>query len=146
VISVDASVATKWIFPEEYSEQAWALLTRSLQTGVPMVAPPLLPSELTNIVWQRIRTGGVTHQEGEEGLSRVLALPILLLVREHLFLEALRLAAEYTLPAAYDAQYVALARSFGATLWTDDQRLIRALRGRLPFVRPIADYSDHIPL
>jgi predicted nucleic acid-binding protein len=36
--------------------------------------------------------------------------------------------------------YIALAELLGATLWTADQRLLRALSGRLPFVRWIADY------
>jgi hypothetical protein len=44
-------------------------VTRSLQTGDLIVAPPLLPSELTNTIWQRIRRRDVTQQEGEQGLS-----------------------------------------------------------------------------
>jgi predicted nucleic acid-binding protein len=84
VISVDASVAAKWIFVEDYSVQARALLARSLQAGDPIVAPPRLPSELTNTVWQRIRRGEITQQEGEQGLSLVLALPILIGTSENL--------------------------------------------------------------
>lgn len=53
---------------------------------------------------------------------------------------ALEIAVQYDLPAVYDAHYVALAEQFDALLWTDDQRLLRILTGRLPFVRWIANY------
>jgi predicted nucleic acid-binding protein len=45
------------------------------------------------------------------------------------------LADEHNLPAAYGAHDVALAELLGAALWTADRRLLRALGGRLPFVR-----------
>ena len=53
MICVDASVAGKWLFPEEHSAQADALLRGALEQAEPIVAPPLLPSEVANIVRQR---------------------------------------------------------------------------------------------
>ncbi len=50
------------------------------------------------------------------------------------------LADEHDLPAVYDAHDIALAELLGTTLWTAGQRLLRALGGRLAFVRSIADY------
>ena len=58
-----------------------------------------------------------------------------------LYRRALEIAEQHDLPTAYDAHYMALAERLRCVLWTDDQRLLRALRGNLPFVRPIADYS-----
>jgi hypothetical protein len=37
--------------------------------------------------------------------------------------------------------YVALTELRRCVLWTDNQRLLRALGGRLPFVRPSAGYN-----
>jgi predicted nucleic acid-binding protein len=54
VIGVDASVAAKWIFTKQYSEQARALLRAALSAGERIVAPPLLTIEVTNIIRQRL--------------------------------------------------------------------------------------------
>jgi predicted nucleic acid-binding protein len=53
---------------------------------------------------------------------------------------ALIVADQYNIPSAYDAHYVALAELAGAILWTNHERLLRLLAGKLPFVRWIADY------
>jgi predicted nucleic acid-binding protein len=51
---------------------------------------------------------------------------------------ALLLADDYKLPAAYDGYYVALAENLGCDLWTADERLLRRLSGRAPFVKALA--------
>jgi predicted nucleic acid-binding protein len=141
VICVDASVAAKWIFTEQYSDQARALLHGALQAAEPVIAPPLLPIEVTNILRQRVRRSDLTPDEAQERLAAFLALPVALYVPETLYGRAVEIAEQFNLPAAYDAHYVALAEHFDALLWTDDQRLLRTLGGRLSFVRWIADYS-----
>ena len=117
MICVDSSVAAKWSFVEEHSLEARVLLRVALEQRDPIIAPPLLASEVANVICQRVR-------QGQLDLG-----------------EALVLADQYSLPAIYDAQYVALAEMLGTTLWTADQRLLRALGNRLPFVRWIAGYG-----
>jgi predicted nucleic acid-binding protein len=141
MICADSSVAAKWSFVEEYSDEARALLRAALAQQEPIVAPPLLPSEVANVIRQRMRQGQVPLEEARALLAQFLALPIALQAPETLYDRALVLADEYDLPAVYDAHYVALAELLGATFWTADQRLLRTLGGRLPFVRSIADYG-----
>jgi predicted nucleic acid-binding protein len=141
MICADASVAAKWSFVEEHSGQARALLRDALAQQEPLVAPPLLPSEVANIIRQRARQGQVQLDEARALLAQFLAVPISLQAPSTLYDRALVLADEYNLPAVYDAHYVALTALLGATLWTADQRLLRALGGRLPFVRWIGDYG-----
>lgn len=141
MICADSSVAAKWSFVEEHSFQARALLRDALAQQDPIVAPPLLPSEVANIIRQRLRQGQVRLEEARALLAQFLALPISLQAPETLYERALVLADEHDLPAVYDAHYVALAELLGATLWTADQRLLRILGGRLPFVRWIAEYG-----
>lgn len=50
---VDASVAVKWLVPEEHSEAA-ARLTVS---GEDLHAPRLLAAELANALWRKARLG-----------------------------------------------------------------------------------------
>ncbi len=141
MICADASVAAKWAFVEEHSTQARALLRDALARQEPLVAPPLLPSEVANVIRQRLRQGQVQLDEACALLAQFLAVPISLQAPETLYDRAPVLADEHHLPAVDDAHYVALAELLGATLWTADQRLLRALGGRLPFVRWIGDYG-----
>jgi predicted nucleic acid-binding protein len=142
LICPDASVVTKWLFAEEHSEQARALYRAAARAGEVIVAPSLLASEITNNVRQRLRRGELDLAAARGHLARFLAIPIELETRSALYDRALVLAHDYGLAAAYDAQYVATAELAGATFWTADQRLIRALRGDVPFVRWIGDYES----
>lgn len=142
MICADSSVAAKWFFAEEHSALASALLRTALGAAEPIIAPPLLPSEVANVIRQRMRQGTLDRAQARAVLARFLAIPIALQAPAALYDRALVLADEHGLPAVYDAHYVALAELLGATLWTADQRLLRALSGRLPFVRWIADYGS----
>jgi predicted nucleic acid-binding protein len=139
MICVDSSVAVKWSFVEEHSRQARALLRAALEQSEPIIAPPLLPSEVANVIRQRIRQGQLDRAAARAVLAQFLAIPISLQAPATLYESALVLADEYNLPAVYDAHYVALAEMLGAVFWTADQRLLRALGRQLSFVRWIGE-------
>lgn len=140
MICVDASVAVKWILDEDYAAQARLLLGAAVNQPEPMIAPTLLAGEVANTLRQRQRRGLATLAEARSLLADFLGLPVALYAPVEMYDRALVLADEYGLAAAYDACYVALAEAFGAIFWTADERLLRALRGRLSFVRWIGDY------
>ena len=140
MIGVDASVAAKWIFTGEHSDQARALLRTAPSVPERIVAPPRLPIEVTNIIRQRMRQEGLPLPEARQQLATFLAIPVTLRAPRTLYRRALEIAQEHDLPAAYDAHNVALAERLRCVLWPDDQRLLRALGSRLTFVRPIVDY------
>ena len=48
---------------------------------------------------------------------------------------AIHLAERYSLNAAYDAHYLALADRLGAEFWTADRRLANSVRHELEWVR-----------
>jgi predicted nucleic acid-binding protein len=145
MICIDASVAAKWVFEEEYSQQAVALAEDCRKTRQRLVGPALLPVEVSNVVRLRISRDGLSLADAEDALERFLAFSVALRPntsreQEALYVRALRLAVEHDLPAVYDAQYIALAETLGCTLWTDDRRLLRLLGGRVAYVKWIADY------
>jgi predicted nucleic acid-binding protein len=141
VICVDASVAVKWILDEERSDRVRALYSTAVHTGEPIVAPPLLPLEVTNILRQRMRTrDSLSLVAATQHLNDFLALRIELHNPVGLHYWALVLADALGLPATYDAHYLALAEHLGCELWTDDQRLIQQVSRSLPFVRWIGDH------
>ncbi len=141
MICVDASVAVKWVLNEERSDQARALYQAALGAGESIVAPTLLPLEVTNILRQRMRAkDGLSLTEAVRQLGDFLDFRIELHNPVGLHFQALVLADALGLPATYDAHYLALAEHLGCELWTDDQRLIRHVASSLPFVRWIGDH------
>lgn len=141
MICADASVAIKWLLNEERSDRARALYRAAVQTREPIVAPPLLPLEVTNILRQRMRTReGLSLVDATRHLDDFLALSIGYHNPAGLHHQALVLADALGLPATYDAHYLALAEHLHCELWTDDQRLLRHVAERLPFVRWIGDH------
>ena len=141
MICIDASVAAKWILPEEHSDKALALYTASIEAGEPLIAPPLLPIEVTNILRQRMVRDGLSLVDASTLLTTFLRFPLSYAAPDGLYLRALELAATHDLPAVYDAYYLALAEHFACLLWTADQRLLRAVQARLPYVHGISDYT-----
>ena len=137
---VDASVAAKWLFEEEWSLNAGALAAAAYADGELLVGPPHLRAEISNVVLQRTRREGLGLQAAGEAFRTFLAVSLLLDEPDGLYETALEFAYRYEIPANYDAIYVALAWTLGADLWTDDRRLLGRLGGRLPFVRWIGDY------
>jgi predicted nucleic acid-binding protein len=141
VICVDASVAIKWVLNEERSDRARTLYGAAFQADELIVAPDLLPLEVTNILRQRMRgEDGISLTEAARQLDIFLALRIEFHNPTGLHFQALVLADALGLPATYDAHYLALAEHLGCELWTDDQRLMRNVASSLPFVRWIGDH------
>jgi predicted nucleic acid-binding protein len=147
MICVDASLAAKWVLPEEHRAEALALLRATLERGEPIIAPPLLPIEVTNILRQRLRRAddALTLDEAVQALRAFLTLPLVLATPDDLHERSLRLADAHGLPAVYDAYYVALAQTAGCDLWTADRRLLRLLGERASFARFIGDYVEGEP-
>jgi hypothetical protein len=77
MICVDASVAIKWLLNEERSDRASTLYEATATANQPIVAPALLPLEVTNILRQRMRAqNGISLIRATEHLAAFLALPI----------------------------------------------------------------------
>jgi predicted nucleic acid-binding protein len=146
LIVVDATVAVKLVFAEDDSALAFELVASQLVAREELVAPDLLRYELTNVVRQRVRRGELTAERAPVVLETLLGLRIQYKPwpRDEpwgLHARAFALAEEFDLPAAYDAHYIALAETLGCDLWTADARLVRAVAGRLAFVRALDTFA-----
>jgi predicted nucleic acid-binding protein len=100
-----------------------------------IAAPTLLFYEVSNALYRYQRVGMMSTSAVGLALRAALALPIRLYGEPELHVRALDLADRFSLPAAYDAHYLALADWLGAELWTADLRLARAVEHELPWVR-----------
>ena len=115
-IVVDASVALKWIAPEDDSEIALRLIGRGH-----LLAPDLLTVEAANALWVRVRRRDLTAVEARTALVDLLTVPVEYVADRALAPAALSLAADLGHPA-YDCIYLALALSRAGVVVTADRR------------------------
>jgi predicted nucleic acid-binding protein len=92
---------------------------------------------VSNALHRYVVHGELLPEEALEGLEAALDLGITLYGDRELHKRALRLAERLSLPAAYDAHYLALAETLGAEFWTADRRLIDAVGAALPWVHKV---------
>jgi predicted nucleic acid-binding protein len=145
-VMVDASVAAKWVLvAEDHAAEALLLLTECLRHDRPLVGPPHLHGEVSNALYQRVRSTDPGKQlmpdEAAEALAVFLALPLTPVVPPTLYERAFDLAQALNLPSLYDALYVVAAQLLGVELWTADRRLLTALGPAAPWVHFIGDYA-----
>lgn len=102
-----------------------------------IAAPTLLFYEVSNALYHYKRAGLMSTAGIDLALRAALALPIHLYGEGHLHRRALAMAERFSLPATYDAHYLALADALQGTLWTADQRLVTAVGDNLPWVHAV---------
>jgi len=135
-VCVDASIVIHTVVgPEEMDlRRLWADWR---EAGRSAVAPRLLLYETANGLYRLSRAGTLKGGELGEAFAAVLALPVEYRDSASMHERALELAQAYSLPAAYDAHYLALAEGLGAEFWTADRRLGRKVGHALPWVRVV---------
>jgi len=119
---VDASVAAKWLFPEEHSIAAERLLDPSHT----LCAPALLPLEMDNLILKRLRRGMIRPAEATQIRSVLEEHTIHLVPLESLRDGAYRIAARSG-ASLYDFLYLTLAVLMDARMVTADSRFMRAI-------------------
>jgi predicted nucleic acid-binding protein len=142
-IVVDASLALKWVLPEELVEEAWSLLQAWRVQAESLIAPPIFRPEVANALHQSARRGTITGSETSDALGMLIP-TVVILEPPGLYPRALTLAGEFRLGAVYDALYVALAEHQGCELWTADRRLVRAVQSQMPLVRWVGEVGGRV--
>lgn len=135
---VDASVVLRGFFPDEEGHaQAQALIRAYVQEEVELLAPTLLPYEMTNAVLQAVRRDRISLEQARAILTAFQGLGIP--TAGVPWQRALELGRTYD-RSAYDGAYLALAQERGSELVTGDRRLYNAVKDHLPWVLWIEDY------
>ena len=132
---IDASVALLWVFEDESSEYAEAVLKELEDHNA--IAPQLWNLEVTNALMVAVRRGRLQAEEFPLLIDALNALPVFTLPtgREAAFKQLPILAQECDL-TIYDAAYLYLAESFDLPLATADRKLKRAAQKRGRFFEP----------
>lgn len=126
---VDASVVVSGLVAVD-DRSAWA---ESLLVGETLVAPHLLPGEVTSILRRFVTAGLIARETAALALDDLADLPIDYYAAEPLLTRIWELRDNLT---PYDAWYVALAESLDAPLATLDLRLTSAPGPECSFVVP----------
>jgi predicted nucleic acid-binding protein len=89
---------------------------------------------VTNVLHRQVIAQLLTVEEAEQLLHEVVELPIVLYQDASLHQKAYSLAQEMSLPAAYDAHYLALSERLNADFWTCDRRLFNSVQATFSWV------------
>jgi predicted nucleic acid-binding protein len=116
-----------------------ALLPVWKERGVRTIAPGLLPYELANALYERVRRGEMTLDEAQEGSNAIMDAGPMLLDHKALQAEALRLAQTLGCSASYD---VALAEREYCECWTGDRGFWEAAKDTCPRTRWVGEGPD----
>jgi predicted nucleic acid-binding protein len=122
---VDASVALKWVLPEEDSELAEGLMDR----GVPLRAPAFVFIELANALWFQMRAGKLNAAEAAGCMRDLRGAPLELWDGEEPLPATMELAQRLD-HAVYDCAYLALALHLDGMYVTADRRFWQKARTR----------------
>jgi predicted nucleic acid-binding protein len=135
-VVVDASVACKWFFEEERSDEA-----RKIVAYGPLLAPDLIVAEVTNVAWQRVIRGEIGSEQATAAVAGLIDVMDQFVPETALAESALAIAQELNNPA-YDCFYVALAETRNADLVTDDRTLLSRAKGSAweHLIKPLSSY------
>lgn len=129
---VDASVAFKWIFMEEGSEAAQALLGRDN-----LKAPNLLLVELGNALWKKGMRGELGDRQAYAPQISIVSSFVSTQSEAGLIPRAIEMALSLQ-HAIYDCVYLALAEQMDETLVTADEKFWSKVSA--------SEFRDHVQL
>lgn len=138
MVVLDASVILKWLLPEDGRDIALSFLGKHINGQEQVAVPELFYYEIGNVL-------AVKTKLPEEAIIEVmrylfsLELSAFTLGQQE-YLEAMRLSRLYEV-SVYDASYVALARSLGASFITADERLARKMKDT-SFIQTLNSYQE----
>jgi predicted nucleic acid-binding protein len=120
---VDASVAAKWVLPEDGADRAAALHGETDS----FLAPSLIYAEIGNAIWKRATWYELSTTDALRALESAIGLFTVLVPMAELAARATEIAIELRHPIN-DCFYLALAERERAPLVSADKRLIAAAK------------------
>ena len=134
---VDASVAVKWLVAELDSNHAERLLREWNRNGVPIEAPIMIFTEVSNVLFKKAQRGEIAAGDVQQLLENLTNMDIRLFDNLAMHVRAIELAFTLGEQDAYDCHYLALAEHLDCEFWTADRAFYDAAQRSFPSVRYI---------
>jgi predicted nucleic acid-binding protein len=131
---VDASVAAKWLLPEQGEtlfREARHLLNDFGRGRVGLIVPDLFWPEIGNVLWKAAARGRITAKTALDAITWCREIGIPVYPSADVMHDALGIALAFKI-TAYDAVYISLAVLLNQPLITADERLVSEVGSRLP--------------
>jgi predicted nucleic acid-binding protein len=132
-VCVDANLVIKIVVKENFSPEIRVLWRNWLNEERKIAAPPLLRYEVASVLRKQVVRGIRTADENRQALKEAMALDIQYIEPPDFHQRAFDMAAHLGRPAAYDTHYLALAEYLDCDFWTADERLVNAVKIKLPW-------------
>jgi predicted nucleic acid-binding protein len=134
---LDASVALCWVIPRPLSPKALILRDEYRQQIHELIAPSVYPQELANALTKSERQKLIPVGDARPLSRDVLSTSPVLHGTGPIFYRAIDISSQ-TRSGFYDCLYVALAEREGIEFITTDDKLLKNLQARFPFVVSLA--------
>jgi len=140
MLVVDASVAVKWILPEDGHEKARQVQEKYQDEEVDLIAPYLVIAEIANVLWKRQRRGDLNAPAVRHCFLQFLRDCPALLDSAEVSTSALGLAMAHDRPF-YDCLYLAWALDQRCDLLTADEKFFNALSTVFPCIQLLGKFE-----
>jgi predicted nucleic acid-binding protein len=130
---LDASVALRWVLPHPLTPHALRLRDEYLQRIHELVSPNIFLDEVASALTKAERQKTIPVGQAAPLYVKVMNTPPVLLSHFPLVSRAIDISSQ-TRSSYYDCLYVALAEREARELVTADDKLIRNLQARFPFI------------
>jgi predicted nucleic acid-binding protein len=140
-VVIDANALVALLASEPQGPAIAELIERWIAEERELHAPALARYEIANVLTRQLAAGQLSKEDIKNGWQALEELPI----TYHALLDgpaAIDVAATLGRRSAFDAAYVALARSLDAELWTLDGPLARNAAGQKLPVRLIGSHNE----
>jgi len=130
---IDSSVAFKWVVPELHSDKAILLRNDARNAIHELYAPDVFPAEVGHALTRAERQKRITVGQALALWNDVMSTPPSLVATLPLLPRAIALSSAMRI-GVYDCLYVALAERERCELITPDDKLLKNLQTRFPFI------------
>jgi len=143
-VCIDASLVLKLVLNEPDSGVAEALFAYWQAEGYTFIAPAFCPAEVDTVLRRKTVVGRqgerLAPEQAQAAFEAALAIPLKIITHPKLRRRAWELARELGLPVVYDSYYLAVAELNNCEFWTADEKLARAVRPKINYLRLLSEF------
>ena len=138
-IIIDASVAAKWLLPDEEDFAANLIKKKFAERAISISVPVFIFYEVNNLLKSAILNGRLDAKKAVSLYEAFLDFDFTIYSSKQLLKATLKKAIELSI-SSYDASYVVLAEHLQTPLYTADEKLVKKASSSL--VKVLDDYPN----